>query len=80
MNCRILEIKNETKFLGVILDKNITFKQHIKKLCRKLNLILIMCAIRPYLHVDRKTMIDLSYSIFTPICSMGLNAKAMTRI
>ena len=31
MNSQILEIKNETKFLGVILDKNITFKQYIKK-------------------------------------------------
>ena len=65
MSSQILEIKNETKFLGVILDKNITFKQHIKELCRKLNLILIMMrAIRPYF--DQKTMIDLYYSFFYP--------------
>ena len=71
MSSQILEIKNETKFLGVILDENITFKQHIKELCRKLNLILIMMrAIRPYF--DQKTMIDLYYSFFYPHMLYGI--------
>ena len=64
MSSQILEIKSETKFLGVILDKNIAFKLHIKELCLKLNLILIMmCAIQPYF--DQKTMIVL-YILLPP--------------
>ena len=66
-----LELKNETKFLGITLDSNITFKQHLVLLCQKLNLILFMMkAVRPYF--DQKTMIELYYAFFYPHILYGI--------
>ena len=71
LRCKTLEIKNYTKLLGIILDSNITFKNHLVDLCRKLNLILTMMrAARPYF--DKKTMIDLYYSFFYPHLLYGI--------
>ena len=39
MSSQTFKIKDEIKFLRVILDENKIFKQHIKELCRKLFLI-----------------------------------------
>ena len=66
-----LDIKSSTKFLGIELDTNITFKEHLKNLHKKLNLcILMMRAIRPFL--DRKTMINIYYSYFYPHLIYGI--------
>ena len=66
-----LETKSYTKFLGIILDSNITFEQHIIQLCKKLKLILTMMrAVRPYF--DQKTMIDLYYAFFYPHLIYGI--------
>ena len=63
---------NETKFFWVILNEKNSFKQHIKELCRKLNLIFtMMYVILPYF--DQKIMIDLYYSF---VCSMEWSSEA----
>lgn len=67
----ILETKSETKFLGLMLDSNITFKSHIELLAKKLNLCLIMMrAIRPYL--DKSTMVNIYYTFFYPHIIYGI--------
>ena len=71
LSTRTLEIKNETKFLGIVLDSHISFRSHINELCRKLNLVVLMMrAVRPYF--DNKTMIDLYYSFFYPHLLYGI--------
>jgi hypothetical protein len=66
-----IKILNETKFLGIILDYNITFKEHINALCNKLKLsLLMMRAIRPYL--DVKTMVQIYYSFIYPLLLYGI--------
>ena len=53
-----LQIKPDTKFLGITLDASISFSKHIAELCRKLNLCLFMMrAIAPYL--NQKALIDI---------------------
>ena len=71
LSTHTLELKNETKFLGIVLDSNITFKSHINDLCRKLNLVVLMMrAVRPYF--DEKTMKDLYYAYFYPHLLYGI--------
>ena len=43
----ILKEKETTKFLGLELDSNLTFHEHFKSLKKKLNLTLMMRALRP---------------------------------
>ena len=48
LSCQ-LELKNETKLLGIVLDSYTTFISHINDLCRKLNLsVSMMRAVQPY--------------------------------
>ena len=71
LSTHTLELKNETKFLGIVLDSNITFKSHTNDLCRKLNLVVLMMrAVRPYF--DEKTMKDLYYAYFYPHLLYGI--------
>ena len=66
-----LQIKPDTKFLGITLDASITFSKHIAELCRKLNLCLFMMrAIAPYL--DQKALTDIYYTFFYPHLLYGL--------
>ena len=66
-----LQIKPDTKFLGITLDASISFSKHIAELCRKLNLCLFMMrAIAPYL--DQKAPIDIFYTFFYPHLLYGL--------
>ena len=65
MGTSVLNINNETKFLGLTLDSNIDFRLHLKGLAKKLNLnLLMMRTIRPFL--DNKSMIDIYYTFFYP--------------
>ena len=74
LNCKTLEMKQITKFLGIILDSNIAFKEHISELCRKLKLVMIMMrAIRHYF--DQKTMVDLYYAFFNPHLLYGIEFR-----
>ena len=58
MGTSVLNINNETKFLGLTLDSNIDFRLHLKSLAKKLNLnLLMMRTIRWFL--DDKSMIDI---------------------
>ena len=62
---------DSTKFLGIELDCNITFKKHIAQVCKKLNyVILLMRAVRSYL--DEKMMVNIYYSFFYPHLIYGL--------
>ena len=71
MGQSILEINMETKFLGIVIDSNINFKSHLKSLCKKLNLNLLMLrAMRPFL--DNKSMVDLYYTFFYPHLIYGI--------
>ena len=66
-----LATKPSTKFLGIELDSNITFKLHISQICRKLNyILLLMRSIRPFL--DSKTMINIYCSFFYPHLIYGI--------
>jgi hypothetical protein len=66
-----LDNKLNTKFLGIELDSNITFKPHIVQICKKLNFILLlMRSIRPYL--DIPMMINLYYTFFYPHLIYGI--------
>ena len=42
MGSSILEIKQETKFLGVLIDSNLTFTSHLKHLKQTLNYHLML--------------------------------------
>ena len=56
---------SSTKFLGIEIDSNITFKTHIGQICRKLNyILLLMRSIRQFLDVP--TMTNLYYTFFYP--------------
>ena len=69
-----LQIKPDTKFLGITLDSNISFSKHIAEVVRKLNLCLFMMrAIAPYL--DQKTLIDIYYTFFYPHLLYGLEFR-----
>jgi hypothetical protein len=71
INENFLSIQEHTKFLGVILDSNISFKKHIQHLNRKLNVtLLIMRHVRRFL--DDKTMIDIYYTFFYPHLIYGI--------
>ena len=66
-----LQIKPDTKFLGITLDTSISFSKRITELCGKLNLCLFMMrAIAPYL--DQKALIDICYTFFYPYLLYGL--------
>ena len=59
-----LETKVCTKFLGIELDSQILFREHVSEVCRKLNFVLLlMRCIRPYL--DHDTMINILH-LFLP--------------
>ena len=65
------EINMETKFPGIVIDSNINFKSHLKKLCKKLNLELLMRrAMRPFL--DKKGMVGSHYTFFYPHLVYGI--------
>ena len=60
-----------TKFLGVHIDNNITFKIHIAQICKTLNyILLIMRSVRQYLDVT--TMKNLYYTFFYPHIIYGI--------
>ena len=66
-----LETKNYTKFLGIQLDSQILFREHVSEVCRKLNFVLLlMRCIRPYL--DNDTMINIYYTFFYPHLIYGI--------
>lgn len=67
----ILEEKQTTRFLGIELDSNINFKEHLKALKKKLNLTLMMMrALRPT--IDQKSMVDIYYCFFYPHLIYGI--------
>ena len=62
INKYTIQEKNEIKYLGVILDASLTWKQHIDKLIKKLNKATAMLyKVRPY--VNERTMLTLYYSL-----------------
>lgn len=65
VNNKQVSILDETKFLGIILDSKLTFKNHVYHVCKKLNFVLlIMKSIRKYF--DQKTMVNIYYTFFYP--------------
>ena len=66
-----VSVSNQSQFLGVTLDENISFAEHIKIVCRKLNVVnLMMKHLRRF--VDRKMIIDVYYTFFYPLLIYGL--------
>lgn len=66
-----ISIQNFTQFLGITLDENISFNNHIMKLTNKLQCVLLMMRhVRRYF--DIKTMIDLYYTFFYPHLIYGI--------
>ena len=62
---------SSTKFLGIEIDSNITFKTHIGQICKKLNyILLLMRSIRQFLDVP--TMTNLYYTFFYPHLIYGI--------
>ena len=74
-----LQIKPDTKFLGITLDTSISFSKRITELCGTLNLCLFMMrAIAPYL--DQKALIDICYTFFYPYLLYGLEFWDLKRV
>ena len=62
---------SSTKFLGIEIDSNITFKTHIGQICKKLNyVLLLMRSIRQFLDVP--TMTKLYDTFFYPHLIYGI--------
>ena len=66
-----ISTSEKIQFLGITIDQNISFTNHIKTLCRKLNVVnLMMKHLRRF--VDKKTIIDVYYTFFYPLVIYGL--------
>ena len=71
MGSKILEVKSETKFLGIVLDSNLTFRSPLQSLTKKLKVSnLMLRSLRPYL--DNANMINLYYTFVYPHLIYGI--------
>ena len=63
-----LKNSNEEEILGVIIDRKLTFHQHIKKMCRKAGQKLnVLQSLSPYLDTNKRKTIYTSYNLQRPI-------------
>ena len=80
MNCQIfttllinlqVSIVNESKYLGIIMDKDLLFLSYIKKLENKLSKSVgILSKVTPFLNAS--TLLQLYYSIFHSYLRYGI--------
>ena len=62
LNNSVLNQSNSVKYLGVIIDSNLNFDTHIKKLAHRISKAVgIMCKLKQ--HMRRKTLQALYYSL-----------------
>jgi hypothetical protein len=81
LQIRGTDIARETKakFLGVIIDHKLNFKDHVDNLCIKLSKSLgIMYRIAPF--VPRAVMLNLYYSIFYPHMTYAITTWGMSSL
>ena len=72
-----IDMVNKTKFLGVIIDKNITFSDHIQYIKGKIARgIGILCKVKRF--VSKKTLITLYYSFIYPYFNYCVNVWGNT--
>ena len=65
--------KNNTKYLGVIIDQDLKWHVHIENVIKKLaGAARILCKIRHY--VDKKTLVNLYYAFAYPHLKYGILA------
>ena len=76
INGKVLECKQSTKYLGVIIDSNLSWK-HIHKISKKVARgIGILSKVRHYLNIN--ILIQLYYSLIYPYLTYGLVVWANT--
>ena len=79
LNGKKLYTTNSVKYLGVKIDKHLTWKPHIDGISAKLNKVnAILCKIR---HFEQKTLQAIYYAIFEPhlhysllVCAQNFNS------
>ena len=70
INGEPLEFNNEAKYLGVIIDNTLTWRQHIENIKNKINKgIGIIKKIRHFLQED--TLVSLFYAFLKPYIDYG---------
>ena len=68
---KILEEKKHVKYLGIIMDCNLNWKQHIHELSKKISRSIgILCKLRHY--VPQSILIQIYYSIIYPFLIYGV--------
>lgn len=71
MRNKLLSVKPTAKFLGVVLDENLSFKYHFQHLIKKLQYALLLMRYAGQ-YLDRETMINFYYSFFYPHIIYGI--------
>ena len=70
INNQVLTQKSSLKYLGVIIDSNLSWKEHIKELCKKVSCgIGILLRLRSFVHIE--LLIQIYYSIIYPFLIYG---------
>jgi hypothetical protein len=70
INNEVLTQKSSLKYLGVIIDSNLIWKEHIKELCKKISRgIGILLSLRSFVHIE--LLIQIYYSIIYPFLIYG---------
>ncbi|KAG7302273.1 hypothetical protein JYU34_013767 [Plutella xylostella] len=75
--CDALEFVKQYKYLGLTIDTNMSWKTHIKEVCKKLRCILGKFY---YLSgiVSRSTLLSVYYALFDSVVSYGLSSYGHT--
>lgn len=76
-NCSEIEFVNQYKYLGLTIDKNMSWKSHINNVCSKLRSVLCkLYHLRGV--VNRATMYSVYYALADSIISYGLSSYGCT--
>ena len=68
-----IPFSNYTKYLGIIIDEELSWRKHYNYIANKLSKATgILCRIRHY--IDKKTLINLYYSFVYPYLKYGITA------
>ena len=68
---KLIEQKNSIKYLGIIIDSNLSWKEHIHQLSKKISRgIGIISKLRHY--VNKSILVQLYYSLIYPFLTYGL--------